>query len=143
MNAAPADHNHSFELVDGAYTCTGCGAWINEKERKLMAIRQPTLCRLELYTPTGWVTHLAAVNLLFPERYPERLEERRKYGRAVELGENLKPTGRKWEPTKLPRRTALVPTGTPAYGLPDPARQEYCRWCGQSHGDPFDGSCLL
>lgn len=143
MTTAPVDHNHSFALVDGAYTCTGCGAWINEKERKLMATKLPVLCRLDYYTPRGWVTHTAAVNLLFPERYPQRLEERGKYGRAVELGEGLKPTGKTWEPRRLPKRTALVPTGTPAFGVPDPDRRERCRWCGSSHGDPFDGSCLL
>lgn len=108
-----------------------------------MDIRQPTLCRLELYTPQGWVRNGPDVNLLFPERYPARLEERKKYGRAIELDDRLKPTGRKWEPRKLPPRAKLVPTDTPAYGLPDPERRGMCQWCAKYHGDPFDGSCLI
>lgn len=142
----PLDHpNHVFEKrEDSVYACTGCTAWINDQERKLMAVQQPTLCRLEYWTPTGWKLNLALASLLHPERYPERLEERRKYGRALELDPaTLKPTGRKWEPRRLPPRAALVPTDSAAWGLPDPTRRGMCRWCSGYHGDPFDGSCLI
>lgn len=108
-----------------------------------MAIPKPYFVRLEYYTPEGWKTGHAGVGLLSPERYVERLEANGKYGRALELGDGLKPTGRKWEPSRLPKRSALVPTGTQYFGLPNPDRRERCKWCETYHGDPFDGSCLL
>lgn len=108
-----------------------------------MTIPKPYFCRLEYYTPEGWKTGHAGIALLNPQRYVERLEERNKYGRALELGEDLKPTGKKWEPAKLPPRSKLVPTDTRQYGLPDPKRRGMCQWCEQYHGDPFDGSCLI
>jgi hypothetical protein len=139
-------HNHAFEMVDGAYTCTGsqfegCGAYI--WKGVLMAVRTPTLCRLDHWTPQGWQTIAPAVALLFPERYPERLEEKGKFGRAVELGEDLQPTGVEHRPSRLPKRTELVPTDSAAWGLPDPNRRGMCRHCDGYHGDPFDGSCLI
>lgn len=143
MTAWAVDHNHSFERTDGVLTCTGCGAWIDDKRRKLMAVPTPTLCRLEHYTPKGWVRHGPDVNLLFPERYPARLEERNKYGRAIELDDNLQPTGQTWEPSTLPPRSKLVQTATGAWGLPDPTRRELCQWCDRHHAEPFDGSCII
>lgn len=143
----PQDHpNHSFRVDGHRVQCTGCTAYFmtNTHERILMAVQTPTPCRLELWTPTGWQMHADFVMLLNPERYPERLEERRKYGRAVELDPNtLKPTGKKWEPRKLPPRAKLVQTDSAAWGLPDPNRRGMCHWCGGYHGDPFDGSCII
>ena len=103
-----------------------------------MAVQEPIACRLDHWTPTGWVTVQDFVMLLHPEAYPERLEARLKYGRAVE-----RDTGTVHAPRRLPKRTALVPTDSDAWGLPDPNRRGVCRHCDSYHGDPFDGSCLI
>lgn len=141
------DHpNHSFRVEGSRVQCTGCPAhfFTNVKERILMAVPVPTPCRLELWTPTGWQKHVDFVMLLSPERYPERLEERLKYGRAVELDPaTMQPTGQVWAPRKLPPRAKLVRTDSAAWGLPDPNRRGMCHWCSGYHGDPFDGSCLI
>lgn len=139
------DHpNHSFRVEGDRVQCTGCPTYFTKTERILMAVPTPTPCRLEHWTPTGWQLHLAYVMLLSPERYPERLEERLKYGRAVELDPaTMQPTGQVWAPRKLPPRAKLVRTDSAAWGLPDPNRRGMCHWCGGYHGDPFDGSCLI
>lgn len=103
-----------------------------------MVYPTPVLCRLEHYTPTGWKLVNPGVALLSPERYPERLEEKGKFGRAIEVD-----SGKVHAPRKLPPRAKLVPTDSDAWGLPDPTRRGMCRWCGGYHGDPFDGSCLI
>jgi hypothetical protein len=109
-----------------------------------MTIPVPRLFRLEYYTPDGWKVGHAHLSLLDPGRYVRRLEERGKFGRAVELKTDaIGETGRVWEPRNLPKRSDLVPTDTFMYGLPDAQRRGACQWCNQLHGDPFDGSCLI
>lgn len=103
-------------------------------------VASPTLCRLEYLTPTGWVVGHAGVSLLDPARYVERLTERAKFGRAIELGDDLKPTGVVWEPPNLPLDpTVLVPSDTRIPKLPD----KICPLCDEGHTGPYDGSCLL
>lgn len=143
MTVAQDHPNHRFTIQGDRVQCTGCTVYFTTKERKLMALEHPTPCRLQIYTPTGWVTTQDYVMLLHPERYPERLEEKRKFGRALELTDGGKPTGKKWEPSRLPPRAKLVPTDSAAWGLPDPNRRGMCHWCGGYHGDPFDGSCII
>lgn len=101
----------------------------------------PTLVRLEYLTPGGWVVGHAGVNLLHPERYVERLAERKKFGRAIELDDMLQPTGQVWEPEELPDPATLVPSDTAVPKLPEPDKQ--CPFCGDEHRPPFDGSCLI
>jgi hypothetical protein len=134
-------YDHENCTFDRDRVCTGCGAYPNE--RNVMVYPTPIMCRLDHWTPRGWETVQPAVALLDPARYPARLEEASKYGRAVELDEALQPTGREWAPSTLPKRTELVPTDSSAWGLPDPNRRGQCRHCDGYHGDPFDGSCLI
>lgn len=53
----------------------------------------PELCRLEFWTPTGWVTAHAGVALLHPARYVERLGTRGKIGRVtlLDTGTTIQP----------------------------------------------------
>ena len=137
----PYDHpNCSFERHKNGIRCTECGAHSNE--RNVMEYPTPTLCRLDHWTPDGWQTVEPAVALLFPARFPERLEAKGKFGRAVELDAQLQPTGAVHPPSRLPNRRTLVPVGT-GWGVPDPRRRVQCPHCETYHGDPFDGSCLI
>lgn len=138
----PHDHpNCSFEIFGRGIRCTVCGAYSNE--RNVMVYPTPVMCRLDHWTPDGWVTIQPAVALLDPARYPARLEEKLKFGRAVELDDRLQPTGVVHNPSRLPNRAKLVRTDSAAWGLPDPSRRGMCRHCDGYHGDPFDGSCLI
>lgn len=104
---------------------------------------RPTFCRLEYLSPDGWVDNGTAL-LLYPERYPERLAEKRKFGRCTELGDMLKPTGRVWVTDGVPEDpSVLVRTdnGSIPWALPEP--EKLCLLCDVVHGGPFDGSCLL
>lgn len=113
-----------------------------------MVTAKPHFVRLEYYTATGWVMGHAGIALLDPAAYVKRLEDRGKFGRATELLEEDLinggwRTGQVWAPSRLPKRTALVPTDTGIPGVPDPSRRGMCRHCDGYHGDPFDGSCLI
>lgn len=102
----------------------------------------PTFVRLEYLTPDGWHQGHAGVNLIDPGAYVTRLAKRQKYGRAVELGEDLKPTGKVWEPDSLPSDLTLLTRMDE--GSPIPALVvSTCEWCGESHDGDFDGSCLI
>lgn len=108
-----------------------------------MTAPTPTLVRLEYLTPDGWVCGHAGINLLDPQRYVDRLLDRRKFGRAIVLDDRLQPRGRVYAPPDLPDPSQLVPTATRVPGLPDPERRGMCPHCDSYHGDPFDGTCLL
>jgi hypothetical protein len=104
----------------------------------------PTLCRLEYLSPDGWVDVGRMHSLLHPEKYPERMTANRKFGRCIELGDDLKPTGRVWVSPDVPTDlSVLVPRedGSAPWGLPEP--EKMCTLCDSRHGGPFDGSCLL
>lgn len=100
----------------------------------------PTECCLEYLTPAGkWVV-LATHQLLYPARYPGRLSQAGKVGRAVEVA----PPHRVWVSDNVPADpSVLVPTtegGPVPYRLPHPSD---CPHCTSSHPPPLDGSCLL
>lgn len=97
----------------------------------------PEMVRLEYLTPDGWVTGHAGIALLDPGRYVERLAQRKKYGRALALDGDLRPTGRVWEPDDLPDPSSLVPPtdGTTVPTLP-------CDLCGATD-HRLDAQCLL
>lgn len=98
----------------------------------------PTLVRLEYLTPTGWALGHAGINLLHPERYVKRLEERGKFGRATELGPDLQPTGQVWVAADLPDPSLLTSSETT---IPELAPE--CPHCDERHRPPHNGSCLL
>lgn len=99
----------------------------------------PTLCRIEYLTPDGWKVGHAGMNLLHPEGYVARLEANNKFGRATELDGDLQPTGKVWEPKKLPRLEDLHYNGK---GNPNvPALRPACSLCSSRKHD--DGMCLL
>jgi hypothetical protein len=102
--------------------------------RTRQGVPAPTICRLEYLTPGGTWEHLATHELLYPERYPERLSSAGKVGRAVEVG------GRKrvWTSDNVPDDpSVLVPT---TEGGPVPFKLPCCVECKQPHAD---GLCLL
>lgn len=99
-----------------------------------------TFCRLEFLTPSGW-TDNGTASLIHPDRYPERLRERGKFGRCTELGDDLRPTGRVWVSDDVPADPSILvktDVGSIPWALP-----VECGLCGGLHGMPFDGSCLL
>ena len=111
----------------------------------------PTLCRLEYLTREGWVVGHAAFNLLHPERYVERLEERGKVGRCTVLGDDLQPTDEVYvasvipDPENIPAdilerlvKTDVGNPKTPRLRPPD----EDCTYCLGTLCDG-DGSCLI
>jgi len=113
----------------------------------------PTLCRLEYLTPHGWAVGHAAVNLLHPQRYVERLWARGKAGRATELDDRLQPTGQVWaapdvDPSQLVTSDTLIPRlllpSGDTTGATDTANIEellsQCSFCPERHAD---GSCLI
>jgi hypothetical protein len=86
-----------------------------------MTVPVPTMCRLEYLTPDGtWSTAHAHMALLDPGKYVIKVSQRRPT-RALELAENLQPTGVVFE---------VLP-------LPDP-----CDLCGK-YLHAVDGECLL
>lgn len=109
-------------------------------------LMHPKSVRLEVLTPDGWVLaggH-AMQSLLHPERYPERLRERGKFGRATLLDDRLRPTKTVWVADDVPADPSiLVPTkeGNGGWRLPDVTKD--CGVCGEEHPPPHDGRCLL
>lgn len=102
-----------------------------------------TECTLEYLTPTGEWSILATHDLLHPERYPGRLSEAGKVGRAVEVGGQ----NRIWVSDNVPADpSCLVATtegGPVPWRLPDPSK-DACQHCGVYHPTmPQDGQCLL
>lgn len=89
----------------------------------------PHLVRLEYLTREGWVVGHAAINLLDPGRYVERLAAKGKFGRATELD-----TGEVWEPAELPDLALLYPSDNKVPSVK-------CHFCeGTGHAP---GECLL
>lgn len=78
--------------------------------------------RLEYWDPAAqeWVHGHAGIRLLHPRRYVERLAANGKVGRVTDLD-----TGEIFQLAEPP--TAPVP----------------CAFCGERHGEPRDGSCLI
>lgn len=78
-------------------------------------IDQPTFCRLELLTENGWQVAHHGINLLHPDKYPERLAKNGKTGRVViiETGE-------------------IINAGLTS-----------CPYCDAPHAGPQDGTCLI
>lgn len=103
-------------------------------------IPAPTLCQLEYLTPTGWASH-GNFNLLYPERYIDRLAAQRKFGRVTILDAKLRPTGKVFVSDNLPDPAQLIPSRTVVPKLPDP--DLLCSMCDAEHLPPYDGSCLL
>ena len=95
-----------------------------------MSIPKPTLVRLEIWTSKGWLIREAAVSLLHPERYPERLAASGKIGRVTVLDDRLQPTGKVWGPTEDPTNAPPLPDCSVCLGT----------LCDE--GD-LDGMCLM
>lgn len=76
----------------------------------------PTFCRLEYLGPDGWTVGHEGVNLLYPERYPERLASNGKVGRVI-----------------------IVDTGEV---INSPLAPPPCGLCGDVHSGP-EGMCLV
>jgi len=114
-------------------------------------LEHPTLCRLEYLTRKGWVVGHAAMNLLHPERYPERLAANGKIGRVTVLDDTLQPTGTTYEsplhadPEDLPEsvleRLVYRNVGNPKVPVLK-AEDEECGFCLGTLCDG-DGTCLL
>jgi hypothetical protein len=106
-----------------------------------MTARVPTTCRLEYLTPRGWTVGHAGLALLDPQAYVDRLQAKAKFGRAVELSDDLQPTGKVWETEGAPDDpSVLVPTDTHIPALPGHgARCDLC--AATDHKIP--GECLL
>lgn len=104
-------------------------------------IRMPTFVKLEYLSPAGWVDNGKA-SLLFPERYPERLRAKGKFGRCTALDDRLQPTGRVWVSDDVPEDPAVLVAATDGGGVPW-VLPSLCPVCLELHGSPFDGSCLL
>lgn len=104
-----------------------------------MPTATPTLCQLEYLTPGGWVVGHHGIALLEPLRYVERLAKNGKFGRAIELDPDLKPTGVVHAPKSLPDPSELVPA--PNNHIPQ--LPPLCDFCGDKHAAPHDGSCLI
>lgn len=108
----------------------------------------PAICRLEYLTRKGWVVGHAAVALLHPARYVERLEAAGKVGRATVLDDNLQPTEATWvsslipDPEDIPE-SVLERLVYRNQGNPDvPVLVDECDWCLGTICDG-DGTCLL
>jgi len=118
-----ADHNHAWAYDAQHVLRCPCGAWIDRTESRRGIVRDQktgTLCRIERMTSGRWERQGADVRLLYPEKVPERYAAHGKAARAVELGDDLQPTGRVWEP-----------------------ETQTCPWCETTHPAPFDGECLI
>lgn len=95
-------------------------------------IPAPRLCRLEYWDGGEWVLGHAAINLLYPARYVERLEGNGKVGRVT-----LLDTGE------------VIQKADPASGPVDPVLSRLrvsvaaCPYCDKRHNLPHDGTCLL
>jgi hypothetical protein len=112
----------------------------------LAEVVSPQIVRLEYLTPDGWVLagEHALCSLLFPERYPERLREHGKFGRATLLDDRLQPTDTVWVAEDVPADpSVLVHTGIGSvpWKLPEPDKT--CPLCEEEHPKPWDGGCLL
>ena len=98
--------------------------------------------RLEYLGNHGWSTGLT-VDLLHPERFPERLRAKGKFGRAVVLDDNDRPVqvfvAR--DVPEDPRVLRQTTEGFWPWKLPTPGA--CCPVCDVEHPRPFDGSCLL
>lgn len=75
-----------------------------------------TFCKLEFLGPDGWEVGHHGVNLIHPERYPERLAANGKVGRVI-----------------------IVDTGEIISG---PLEPDPCSVCGNQHTG-IEGSCIL
>lgn len=98
-------------------------------------------CDLEYLTPEGTWEHLSNVDLLYPERYAERLENVGKVGRARETAKR----GRIWASANEPSDPSIlvpvtdgtpVPWRLPSHPLP-------CSDCHSTHPGAGSGECLL
>lgn len=107
-----------------------------------MSIPKPHLVRIEYLTPEGWVHGHAAMNLLSPERYVERLEANGKFGRATEHG-----TGRVWVSENVPEDPSILVPSTnnhmPCLPTSPMAAAPACVYCEERHAKPHDGTCLI
>lgn len=114
-------------------------------------MKSPTLCRLEYLTREGWVVGHAAISLLEPARYVERLEGNGKVGRATVLDDTLKPTDTVYvastipDPDNIPAsildRLFATQNGNPAIPVLRDEEAE-CDFCLGTLCDG-DGTCLL
>jgi len=84
-------------------------------------VKHPTSVRLETFVEGSWKLETEFILLLHPERYAARLAAKGKVGRAIELDERFRPTGKVWEGS-----TSTV-----------------CSYCEETHTGPHDGRCLL
>lgn len=76
----------------------------------------PTFCRLEYLGPEGWNVGHKGLNLLYPEKYPQRLAANGKVGRVI-----------------------IVDTGEI---IDSPLAPPPCDMCGEEHSG-LSGSCLI
>lgn len=116
-----------------------------------MTVPAPELCRLEYLTRKGWVVGHAAISLLHPEKYVERLEANGKIGRCTVLDASLKPTNTVWcakvvpDPDNVPESILerLVMTGVGNPAVPQLlAPGQDCAFCLGTLCEG-DGSCLI
>ncbi len=97
----------------------------------------PTFVRLEEWDGEAWQTRMEGVNLMYPEKYPERLAAHGKVARAVAL-----LTGEVFAADDAPPGPG--PSVGPWVESEAPAAEECLLWCGEVHvGANGDGSCLL
>lgn len=84
-------------------------------------------CKLEYWNPsTGeWEIGHAGVNLVHPDRYPDRLWKNGKLGRVTVYADG--------SITEVDR--IICPR--------QPKKQPSCDHCDLRHAEPHDGSCLL
>jgi hypothetical protein len=100
-----------------------------------------TFVRLEYLTRDGWVKGHAGLTLQDPARYVERLLDKDKFGRAVELSDvDLSPTGVVWAPSETPDPSTLLPSQTAIPALP--GHFTTCDLCGRTDHKTKD-ECLL
>jgi hypothetical protein len=95
------------------------------------------MTRLEYLGNHGWSTGIT-VDLLHPERFPERLRAKGKFGRAITAD------GRIFVSPDVPADPRILRQTTEGFWpwkLPTPGAA--CPVCDVEHERPFDGSCLL
>ena len=117
-----------------------------------MSTPKPYLVRLEYLTVKGWELGHAAMALLDPQRYVERLEANGKFGRATELvinetDDGYTDTGRVWVSPNVPDDPSILVKATnnhmPCLPTSKMAAAPACPFCEEAHAKPYDGSCLI
>lgn len=91
-----------------------------------------TFVRLEYLTRDGWQVGHEGIELLYPQRYVDRLYEKSKFGRTIDLS-----TGEMLEPPELPDPSQLRPSTTRV-----PSLTAVCEGCGSADHE-YQWQCLI